>query len=204
MLIEGVKVGKYDPTLDGKYDRYTGLCFSAKLASDPPLSPDAEETLMPAVTSSQSTVVFHSTLLRGRQSAEVFQKHRHTPLIPNPDLNEIPFSLSDFVTAEEYDRERSVPVRKRFTEAFAADTLLEKRKNIIERAKRVNALLTSLDEPAVTLISHSFFMKVLEATLNGEDLDEEPELLKNRIKPEESTYHFGGGFVFDIRQKRQL
>ena len=200
MNVEVRKIARYDPTMGGKYTRYAGYCLSTQFAIDPPLIGGAYEEVYGAVRTLKGNVVLHSSLLRGRQTAKYISKTRGVKSIKLPELNEIPFSLAQLVTEDEYAKFGSNLVRERFIRAFEDDSLLEKRADMQERVKGIYDFLRELDEQSVTLVSHSFFMKVLEATVENVPIFEEPSSLSVVLNPEQRTYPYGTGFNFTLNK----
>lgn len=198
MNVEVRKIARYDPTMGGKYTKYDGYCLSTKFAIDPPLVEGAYEEVYEAVRTLRANIVLHSVLLRGRQTAEYISKTRGVNSMKLPDLNEIPFSLAQLVTEDEYTQFGSNLVRARFIRAFEDDSLLEKRNDIQDRVKRIYDFLRELDEPSVALVSHSFFMKILEAIVKNVPIFEEPSRLSEVINLGQRTYPYATGFDFTL------
>lgn len=182
-----VKVRKtleYDPTCGGRLGRYEGFCRIVLGLEDPGILPGQNKL------KKKTGLVLCSTKGRAKESVA---GGKSTSL-----LDEVRFDLSKMVTSEEYEQYGSNLVRTRFVEAFEKDELKEKRKEIKARVEGVLKLLKSVPEEKILLVSHSFFMKVLEVYLLHRDLFEKPQLLKECFNTDKKTYNFGEGFDFEI------
>jgi broad specificity phosphatase PhoE len=113
------------------------------------------------------------------------------------DLCEVRFDLSKLVTREEFEKMGSELVRERFVEGFIQDTLSEKRKEILSRAERILDTIRNSAEPLV-MVSHSFFMKIIQAHCESKNLEEDPTIIREYILRKEKTYEFGHGFVVNF------
>jgi len=201
MNVDVIKIAKYDPTFGGKYSRYQGYCISTSEKAEPILVPEAC-TELKQMLSSRNIVTgffFHSTLKRGVETANCILS-LGASIMPCDDLNEIPFSLESLLSEEEFNREGSNLVRSRFVQAFIDDKLLIKRNEIQDRVKRTLSLVKYVEQdfPSVGIISHSFFMKILEAEVKGNSVFLSPERLREVIPFDQKTYPFGGGFSFEV------
>lgn len=195
MRIEAIKIGKYDPTIEGTRSRYRGYCLSTEEKHDSPLTFEAYKDFVDRLPS--SITILHSTLLRGKQTAEILPKNQGVQVIPCDLLREIPFSLANMVTEEEFEDKNggSRLVRVRFVDQFVEDRLLQPRTQIEDN---VCCLLAEIDKFSkdVIIISHSFFLKILQAYVSGSDVFSNPGELANFIDADKKTFPFGGGFVF--------
>lgn len=200
MKVEVLKIGRYDPTMGGQYSKYDGYNLSASELADPPIVAEACAEIEANVRDLQSTVFLHSTRLRGIQTAQCIGALRSGVLIQCPDIREIPFSMMALLSEEEFVREGSNLVRQRFTQAFVDDKLLESRDEIRGRIENTLATLRALKDqhPSVGLVSHSFFMKILEGVVNDVPVFDFPEQVKELIPFDQKTYPFGGGFKFEV------
>ncbi len=202
MAIEVVKIGRYDPTLNGRYSRYEGYALSASNKTDPSLTPEARQDLHTKRSKLKGQVIFHSPRLRAIETAAILAGSApNKPQREEPSLTEIPFNMRHLVTQQEYESAGSNLVRERFVDAFVDDALLETRMSILQRAQYLLGMLAGLEYDVVTLVSHSFFMKVLEATVQGLPLEKDPEILRTLINPTQKTYPFGEGFTFEHKNR---
>jgi broad specificity phosphatase PhoE len=192
MRVEAIKIGKYDPTIEGRVSKYEGYCLSTEEKHDPPLTYDAYKDFVDR--SPYSGPILSSTLRRGMQTADILPKIPGTTVIPLAALREIPFSLLEMVTREEFeDREGgSRLVRIRFVEKFVENKLLQSRAQIEDNLEQLLSTLSKVEGENVVIISHSFFLKVLEAYVTGFDIFKNPEVLAQFISPNTKTFPFGG------------
>ncbi|HLD51431.1 hypothetical protein A3K34_04870 [candidate division WWE3 bacterium RIFOXYC1_FULL_40_10] len=196
MEVVVLKIGKYDPTLNGSLSKYEGYVSSTKQIIDLPLEDEACRRISSNVEKYGSfSILGYSTLLRAIQTSECIAAEIK---IPCSALNEVRFDLAQLVTEEEFISHGSALVRERFVESFVNDTLLETRRQLFERIRDVFSFLSAQRVEKVCLVSHSFMMKLLEATTLGIDFWEYPEKLSEFIRPERKTYEFGEGFRFNF------
>lgn len=196
MRVEVIKIGQYDPGQNGRYSRYEGYCLSTKEEIDLPITGEAHGVFKDRhpITSA----ILHSTLLRAIQTVECLPKTPEVKLIPLPQLREIPFKLENLVSEEEFEREKSKLVRARFVEAFILNNLMQSREQIRGNIYYVIGVLKGLKGNEAVIVSHSFFMKILETFVNGIDVFGNPENIRQVIDPNTKIYEFGKGFFFEI------
>lgn len=178
---------RYDPTLGGLYSLYAGYVKSTQSVIDPPL-----KTQESALGTEQLKICFSSSTLRTQQTALLeFKSAKHYRLA---DLDEVSFDLSKLVSEHEFKIHGSKIVRKRFIDNFVNDTLTEKRTQIFRRIDKLFKELVKIDDD-VACISHSFFMKILEADIkSGHKIRTKPDLLRNYLLVDKHTYPYGTGF----------
>lgn len=181
------KIFRYDPTFKNTVSKYDGYCLITRQKYDPGIEPVNE------VINIDTEILFCSALNRGIESAMKY-KVSYSAV---SELNEILYDLANLCRSEEFEKYGSVIVRERFTERFITNSLLESRESIFKRIEAVMELLMDTDAESILLVSHSFFMKILEAfvTTQGK-IKDQPELIKDFITPEQKTYEFGKGFEF--------
>ncbi len=144
----------------------------------------------PGAVHPETPVVMHSTL---RRAAESLHRETSCIYIPTPELNEVPFSLVDMCSETEWEHEKSVVVRRRFIEAFTHDRLPLSHRELEQQLRAV--LLQALDYPSVTLISHSFRLKLLQGFLMMRGrLFTHPEDIRLVIDEHQKTFGWGEGF----------
>lgn len=100
-------------------------------------------------------------------------------LVKLPELHEINFSLHDLVTEEEFESQGLPLLRDRLYEAILADKLSENASEIYERIRVIFNKVKKVGEHDSILITHNFFMRILEAYLTKTKDDK--ELLLNDI-----------------------
>jgi|SRR3989344_8656224 len=139
--------------------------------------------------------IFASDLRRGKETARLY---RSSGIEFLPELREVKFSLKNLMTKKEYEVHGSDLVRQRFVEAYVDNDLAEKRQNIKDRVVSVLKRLKRLPEGEYLLVSHSFFMKILEIYISKGDVFKKTDLLKKYLNPLKKTYNFQEGFEFEI------
>jgi hypothetical protein len=183
------KIFKYDPTMSGKYSKYEGYRLIGLQKLDPGVMVGNYEGR------EKFGMVLNSTLKRGIQSTKYYDADKS---MSSGLLNEIQFDLRDLLSESEYLEGGSNLVRKRFVETFLSNGLREKRINIERRIDSLFSQLNSLQDGKHLLISHSFFMKVLQIYLMENSLFKHPEILAKYFDVNEKTYNFGSGFEFNL------
>ncbi len=197
MKVDVIKIGKYDPTQAGKFSKYEGYCLSTSEKIDHSLTEEGCHDLAKHAPPIKE-FLYHSTLLRGIQTAACLPKTENCKIIPLIELREVPFALENLLSAKEFEENGSTLVRARFVEAFVDNTLLETRQQIQDRLQNILNILRISNGEATTLISHSFLMKILESMMNDIDVFNDPNLLAQVIPSDKKTYPFGEGFSFEI------
>jgi len=185
-MITFIKILEYclKPAQTDTFD-YLAEVTSQRL--DPP-------TLKPEGLPINEGIVLFSPLKRAKDCIKEIKAVRYLEL---PELKEIPFELKNICAKEEWESEKSTAVRKRFKEAFIADNLSLSREQIFFEIKHLLALVRRCEKEYenVTLISHSFRLKIIEAYLaTGGEIVFKPCLIHDFIFDNEKTYEFGSGF----------
>jgi broad specificity phosphatase PhoE len=199
MYIEIRKIGRYDPTQGGRYERYEGYCLSTDESIDLPLDkPQAIHELDVITTEFKANWILSSSRLRACQTAEYFGQRFNIGYQTAHSLREVPFDLSTMMSKEEFLKNGSDLVRKRFVEGFVSNTLLEPRESIKTRLELLFEEIRGNQSSRGMLISHSFIMKIIEGIASGIDIFGQPDSLAQLIDPSKKTYPFGGGFSFEI------
>lgn len=192
MKIMLVKTPRYGSKIKPS-DKYDFYCQSTAGLIDPgldiPIYADSQ-----LVVGKKPSVIYSSPLKRAVQYA----KQLGEVVIITEDLKEVGFELSTMVSRSEYEELGSKIVRQRFLERFMENKLGEPRTQIIERANRLIYLMRQRGEENVLCVSHSFMMKIMEARLDGYDLNIRPQGLAKYLLPSQRTYPFGGGFIREI------
>lgn len=186
------KIAAYDPLKYGlsKYESYE---LVTRQIYDPGILPTAYEA--EKLRLGVNSCILASDLNRARETSQLYSHRGGVRCMFTPCLREVRFSLKELLTEDEYQKHGSNLVRERFVDHFVNDSLLEKREMLFERIKRLENLISSQAEQKILIISHSFFMKLMEAYLkDGQDVFENPELLRSYIFPERKTYEFMEGF----------
>lgn len=195
MRIKIVKIASYGSNILklNKYDFYTR---SSRQEIDPGVDTPISYELQYKKHSYKKA--YCSELERAIASARYLSKK----VVGIKELNEIKFDLKKLLSREEYMKYGSKLVRERFVNAFIEDNLLEPRKSVMTRVdKLIDRFSKSIDDEFVC-VSHSFFMKVLEASIDGCDLSRSPELIRGYIDVDQKTYKFGEGFIINVQSTR--
>lgn len=112
-------------------------------------------------------------------------------------LNEVPFNMDAVCGRALWEMDGSVAVREGFIESFIADTLPISRNELFrEIHEALQSIQVALKQnESVTVLSHSFKMKLIEAHIKTKGLIEtKPKLIHEYISREEKTYEFLEGF----------
>lgn len=189
------KIFPYDPTFSGKFTRYKGYSLITLQKE----SPSVEKNLIINCPSNIKKPIFCSSLKRGQETAKLVSKQLDIEKIEKSDLlTEIMFDLKKLLTKEEFEKFGSDLVRKRFMESFIEDQLTESRKHIRQRIDKILNKIKKLNEDNYLLISHSFFMKIVQIYQKDNRLFDQPGLLGVYFDPNEKTFNFGEGFEFNL------
>lgn len=189
------KIFPYNPTFGGKYSVYQGYCLITLQTK----SPGIEEELEIKILDKLENIIFSSPLKRAREtSRSIAKKYKSQKIIVLEELKEVMFDLKSLLTEEEYLKEGSNLVRKRFIESFIKDQLVEKRAEIKSRVDSARDILSKYPVGNYLLISHSFFMKILQIYLKNNKLFDHPEILSKEFDYKLKTFEFGEGFEFDL------
>jgi hypothetical protein len=190
------KIFPYDPTYGGKYSKYNGYCLSASNKTDPHIIGKADIK----IERRDNLHILSSPLQRAKDTAEALAEELHIADIAYlAELSEIPFDMKQMLSNDEYERFGSNLVRERFIEAFFSDTLSEKRNTLQKRIKKLIANLSRLPNGNYVIVSHSFFLKLVQIYLTvGDLIFEQPKLVEEYIDPTEKTFDNGKGFDFSL------
>ncbi len=183
----------YDPTENGKFTLFEGYCKSASGISDPHLL-----DLAPIKEDIAPGLIFHSSLCRAKESAKLLSAIYQCETKEKNLLNEIKFQLADFMTSAQFEKERSMLVRKLFIEYFVNDQLPESREELKKRFTDLLDELYKLPDGTYLAISHSFFMKLFKIYLRDKKLFMFPARLRAYLDIDQRTFEFGEGFTLEI------
>ncbi len=190
-----LKIFPYDPTFHQKYDRYDGYALSTLQFE----APQVTEDLQLHFRKDFNQPIICSNLLRSKQTAQKIADRLGSYNIESlKTINEVKFDLNKLLSKKEFNKSGSNLVRKRFINCFIEDNLTEKRENIKKRIHSLLSYLETLPDGNYLVISHSFFMKILETYLTHKNLFEKPEILKQTLNYHNKTYNFGEGFSFTL------
>lgn len=139
--------------------------------------------------------ILHSPLRRCRECITLSDT---VSMVSLESLREVLFGRALFGERDAWKKERSRLIRRNFKHAFIADSLPAKRKQLMaEVCEILGACLTAASQAPVSVVSHSFRLKLIEAFVktNG-SLFKEPELIHTFISDTHKTYAFGERFAF--------
>lgn len=140
----------------------------------------------------QTDIIYHSTLERSKGCIQYEQDKVYRPRL---ELNEVAFALANSCTEQEWLSLGSKKVREVFLDKFFYDSLVFSRATLFSQVRELlRDALSSAD--SITLVSHSFRMKIFEAYIftQGRIVDQ-PSLIRNYISTDSKTFEFGQGFV---------
>ncbi len=148
----------------------------------------------------ESKIIFYSPLARVKDSLPFNSRY---DLRERNELREVLFDLKLFCTEDEFKREGSVIIRRKFKQFFISDTLPIKRNAIFAEVEKILEDISLVDASTVTVISHSFRLKIFEAYLgtNGEIVNN-PSLINTYITDDEKTFQFEEGFDIILKNKQ--
>jgi len=186
------KIFPYDPTNGGQFSKYQGYELITTRQLDVGISQEIRITLPGTIASP----ILASNLKRGQETGEVINRQLGITVQVTGLLAEVGFSIKSLLTEQEYQQSGSSLVRQRFLKCFIADTLAERRQSIKQRMDKLMSRLNKLPDGSYLIISHSFFMKLLQFYISHDDLFDRPELLKEDFVTDKKTFNFGEGFKF--------
>lgn len=187
--VQFIKIGPYEtqPANTDIFDYITELC--AQRINPPSIKPQGLVV--------KADHVFHSPL---RRAVESFLLKDNALYFPLQELKEIPFEFGALCTRQEWYKYGSSSVRRTFKQGFISDALLIPRSTILNEVELViESCRQVVLEKTVSVISHSFRLKVIQAYLetNGR-IVRNPESINEFIKDEERTFDFGQGFTYRL------
>lgn len=147
---------------------------------------------------SSTITIYHSNLKR---STQCIKKIKNKKYISTKFLDEIPFKLDKYCDDSRYKEEGNKAVRKIFKRLFVEDKLMIKRKQIFSQIDKLFLDIKNKyrSEKIITVVSHSFRLKCIEAYLKtNRKILENPKLTGEYIKNNQKTFNFGEGFNFDV------
>jgi len=191
------KIGKYDPIILG-LGKYKNLARLTIYQSDPGLVADEPERLRRLFGNlGKVDLVMASDFKRAKETGAIAADLVKAPLKLDERLREIKFKMENLLTGEKYGELGSDLVRKRFIDAFIADSLIEKREEIQTRMESILNDLFQKGLNSVLLVSHSFLMKLMNIYhCQSVNIFSDPKLLKEHFDPDKKTFEFGEGFEF--------
>jgi len=112
-------------------------------------------------------------------------------------LKEIPFTLKDFCSREDFEARKSTAVRSAFVEGFATNALSLSHTQLLADIHAIEELYAA--DTYIHLVSHTFRMKVIQLyyKTNGK-LFEQPEMIRALLPIHEHLLTFGETIVLDV------
>ena len=132
-----------------------------------------------------------------RRAVECVKQEKDVVFVVLDSLREIRFDLSQICSKNNWEKERSVAVRRGFKRAFVEDKLPVSREVIFKEIKELLALIkNNYSGQQVTVVSHSFRLKLIEAyCLSDGAIEKDPNLINSYLLDDRKTYEFGQGFT---------
>ncbi len=114
-------------------------------------------------------------------------------------LSEVVFDIREMCSLEEWQEGGSSVIRRRFRELFIEDRLPESRQKIKADIEKVLELCRRYKENDITIISHSFKLKLIQAYIETRGrLMTHPQLIEDFLFDEKKTFGFGETFSFSF------
>ena len=161
------------------------------------------EILLPTVSQIESLkkitdstdVVYISDTRRARETAGFLPK----PIIETKLLREVGYSMDDFLDKNSfYEMDCNVNyARKKFFAAYADNRLNETHHGVVRRIEQVFATFEHNDKENIVLISHGFFIKLIEAYVRLPEFRTDPKKLFTIYDGGYPTYKFAGGICLN-------
>ena len=115
-------------------------------------------------------------------------------------ISEVVFDIREMCSLEEWQEGGSSVIRRRFRELFIEDRLPESRQKIKADIEKVLELCRRYKENDITIISHSFKLKLIQAYIETRGrLMTHPQLIEDFLLDEKKTYGFVETFSFSFR-----
>ncbi|MBI4132971.1 MAG: histidine phosphatase family protein [Candidatus Sungbacteria bacterium] len=206
----------YQSHLEMPYEVLADLA-SGKL--DPGIAPGSRELFFEAAGSvlplNQVGAIYYNNSgkqsRRSKESAELVQsiikeKHaRGVSLIGNPDIKEVDFDLTKILPKEEFEKHGMPAIRSALYKAEIDGRVVESIADMYARIERIFTLLKQHESKGETvlIISHDFFMRVMEvyATMTKKADEVKLQYLERTIL---NTYFRGFGASYDLKQFKRL
>src|SRR5258708_2194845 len=88
-----------------------------------------------------------------------------------------------------------------FVRNFIANQLIEKYGHCMTRIQSLFDYLESLPDTTIAIVSHGFFLKVIESYCKNPHIAKDPTSLLSCFSGEKQTYGFCDGFIATMRNK---
>lgn len=192
--------------LEKPFDNYDKLTYDqleqlAQGEVQPSISQQTPELISKAtLLKSNFDAIWHSPAPRARQTAGLIAKTQpvEVPLLEQPTIGEIKFTVKGLITPAEYERHGLQPLRERFYRAIGSGTAgIDSLGSIFERLTELKAALASSNSGNLLLVSHSFFMRYafhFFVTLAGKEFTETE--LQHEVQATGGRFDYLDGFFF--------
>lgn len=114
-------------------------------------------------------------------------------------LIEVDYKMGEFISETSFYGTHDKPdvdkARRSFVNALIHDKLQEKYNSVMSRIEKIVKVVSSADEKYIVLISHGFFMKIIEAYIRDPKIKNNPKKLLKYFSGRHETFHFCEGFV---------
>ncbi len=118
------------------------------------------------------------------------------------ELIEVKFKMEDFISEVKFYDEKGTPnvqkARKSFVKALVNSNLEESYESVMIR---IESLLTEISQnkaKKISVFSHGFFMKIIEAYIKDKNIKNNPQKLLKYFDGSAETFKFCEGFVLDF------
>lgn len=154
-------------------------------------------------SSFQSKRSKESAFLIGKILKEKYNKK--VPIVGNPDLKEIDFSLKDILPKEKFLKQGMPAVRTALYNAIINQGPVEQIGHIYKRTESVFKSLKKHQEKnqTVILVSHDFYMRAVEVYLQ-KSKDSRKVIIDDLEKTTLNTYFKGFGTSYDLKLFRRF
>ncbi len=193
----------YDYILPGR-TLYQSFDDVARRKSDPPLRKNANVLFLEQIPhiSAKQYLVLYAPSKRSKQTAEFFEK---ATMREEPLLAEIEYSMQQVIDEELFYDSTGKPdimrARQSFVDSFIHNTLEEPYREVIGRIEKLLDQLKQEQYSTIMLISHGFFLKVIESYIRDKGIVDDPIQLKFYFTGETETFHFCEGFIAEQQNR---
>lgn len=188
-----LRTAPYNYQLKGM-DLYDSFNAVATRTRDVSINKEAINFVLPRVIK-EAQKIFSSPAKRSVQTARLFGK----PSVFK-ELYEVNYSMHEFIEKEDFFKEGKPNVtkaRKAFVRALIKNELKETYASVMRRIEELLFILLPQEQAGCIVISHGFFLKILEAYTLDSSIKKYPNKLLKYFSGDTETFHFGEGFLVD-------
>jgi broad specificity phosphatase PhoE len=186
-----MKIGPYNSLQKG-LSKFESLKLLTLQKIDPTININEIHKYLPNHLISDFDLIITSNLRRSKETAKYLTKtifKKNIPVFSTDLLNEVKFDISKFCSKEEYEKQGSNLIRKKFIESFIKDNLIESRKDIKQRMDKFENLIAN-ENKKILCISHTFFMKLYIIYKKERNLFQKPKILNKYLDPNKRIFEF--------------